>query len=298
MSSPSDAVVDVLILGAGWTSQFLVPLLEKENLSYTLTTRTGKVKDCCAGKYDDSKILPFQFDAGSEDDSQYAQLPTARSVIITFKVEGADAARKLLETYRRTHIGAELCRWILLGSTGAYEGDGLHSYTSTYKHSPRTDAEDYVLNETNGQGAVLCLAGLWGDQRIPSGWVKRVASTKEKLKQKTTLHLIHGDDVARACFAITKNFVPGRWIVTDQQVYDWWALVEGWADDLERQAEPAEDGKKPEYKKWVAELMQEDGVTALPRDNTKLGRRLDSSHFWEMIGIQPETLLTTKGRNS
>lgn len=296
MSSHCDRVVDVLVLGAGWTSQFLVPLLEKENLSHALTTRTGATKDCCVRKYDASTIIPFAFDPKSEDERQYVQLPTAHYVIVTFKLEGGEAARKLVTTYERTHTGSIVPNWILLGSTGAYEGNQMHDYKSDYKHTPRTDAEDFVLKETGGRGAVLCLAGLWGDQRMPSGWVKRVASTKEKLKQKTSLHLIHGSDVARACIAMTRTFEPGRWIVTDKQVYDWWSLINGWADDLEKQAEPSEDGQKPEYKKWIAEVMQEEGIESLPRDNTRLGRTLDSSKFWEMVGIQPEMILTSQDR--
>lgn len=284
-------VVDVLVLGAGWTSQFLAPLLEKDGITHALTTRTGAPKDFCVGKYDPATIVPFAFDPDSTDEEPYAQLPPAHYVIVTFKVEGASAAQKLVETYEKTHAGSEPPRWILLGSTGAYEGEGLHDYKSDYKHTPRTEAEDYVLQNTQGRGAVLCLAGLWGDQRIPSGWVKRVAQTKEKLRQKTSLHLIHGDDVARACVAMTRNFEPRRWIVTDKQVYDWWALVDGWADDLEKQAEAGEAGQKPEYTKWLAELMHEEGIATLPRDEVKLGRRLDSSRFWEVVDIQPETLL-------
>jgi len=291
-------IADVLVLGAGWTSQFLAPLLEKERLSYTLTTRTGAPKDFCVGKYDPSRIVPFAFDPDSADEEPYAQLPPVHYVIVTFKVEGASAAQKLVETYEKTHTGSESPRWILLGSTGAYEGEGLHDYKSDYKHTPRTEAEDYVLQNTQGRGAVLCLAGLWGDQRIPSGWVKRVAYTKEKLRQKTSLHLIHGDDVARACLAMTRMFQPGRWIVTDKQVYDWWALVDGWADELEKHAEAGEAGQKPEYKKWLTELMQEDGITALPRDEEMLGRRLDSSKFWDVMGIEPETMLEGTGENS
>lgn len=40
--SPSQATVQVLILGAGWTSTFLIPLLEKKNITYAKTTRDGR----------------------------------------------------------------------------------------------------------------------------------------------------------------------------------------------------------------------------------------------------------------
>ncbi|KAK5952708.1 hypothetical protein OHC33_006300 [Knufia fluminis] len=300
MSSASNRVVDVLVLGGGWTSQFLVPFLEKENLSYAVTTRTGALKDFCVGKYDASNVIPFAFVPDSEDEEPYAQLPAAHYVIVTFKVEGAEAARKLVGTYIKTHTGSITPHWILLGSTGMYEGNTLHNHKSDYKHTPRTEAEDYLLQSAEGRAAVLCLAGLWGDQRIPSGWVKRVAQTKEKLKQKASLHLIHGDDVARACVAMVRGFQAGRWIVTDGRVYDWWALIDGWADELEREAEAGAgaDGQKPEYTRWLAEAMEEEGVPSLPRSNERLGRRLDSSHFWSAMGIKPETILTSAPTSS
>ena len=43
-----------------------------------------------------------------------------------------------------------------------------------------------------------------------------------------------------------------------------------------------------EYEKWVGELMVEEGVRALPRDMSKLGRRLDGRAFWQEMGIWPE----------
>jgi hypothetical protein len=53
---------------------------------------------------------------------------------------------------------------------------------------------------------VLNLSGLWGDARQPRNWIDRVASTKEKLQEKTSLHMIHGTDVARAIVAVHCNF--------------------------------------------------------------------------------------------
>jgi len=49
---------------------------------------------------------------------------------------------------------------------------------------------------------VLNLSGLWGGERHPRHWIDRVAATKEQLKSKKSLHMIHGVDVARAIFAV------------------------------------------------------------------------------------------------
>lgn len=64
-------------------------------------------------------------------------------------------------------------------------------------------------------GTVLNLSGLWGGARHPKNWMDRVAATKEQLASKTSLHLIHGLDVARAIIAVHQNFSKAkgqRWV--------------------------------------------------------------------------------------
>jgi hypothetical protein len=53
---------------------------------------------------------------------------------------------------------------------------------------------------------VLDLAGLWGGERMVKHWVDRVASTKEMLRSKKSLHMIHGEDVSRAIIAVHNMF--------------------------------------------------------------------------------------------
>lgn len=53
---------------------------------------------------------------------------------------------------------------------------------------------------------MLNLSGLWGGQRMVKHWVDRVASTKDQLKTKTSLHMIHGEDVARGIIAVHKSW--------------------------------------------------------------------------------------------
>ena len=52
---------------------------------------------------------------------------------------------------------------------------------------------------------MLNLSGLWGGARQPKNWIDRVASTKEQLKEKASLHMIHGQDVARGIIAVHRN---------------------------------------------------------------------------------------------
>lgn len=289
-TAQTDEIVDYLILGAGWTSQFLVPRIEAENKTYALTTTSGKPRKCCEGKYDTSKIIDFDFDPESTDDRPFYKLPTAHFIIITFPLKGAGQSKKLVETYQKIHAGSVVTAWIQLGSTGIFEKKAYHNHQSEYTRTERAIAEDELLGLG---GVVLNLAGLWGDDRKPRNWVSRIAKSKEQLGTKGSLHLIHGDDVARACLAVCKMFAGNdRWIVTDKHVYDWWELIDRWADELET---VEVGGNKPEYKKWVAELMDESGIMALPRNHETLGRVLDSTAFWKEYQIQPKHVLDGKG---
>jgi hypothetical protein len=64
-------------------------------------------------------------------------------------------------------------------------------------------AEDQLLELG---GCVLNLAGLWGGERNVRHWVDRVASTKEMLKSKKSLHMIHGEDVARGIIGVHNSW--------------------------------------------------------------------------------------------
>ena len=134
---------------------------------------------------------------------------------------------------------------------------------------------------------MLNLAGLWGGERQPKDWVSRVAKSKEDVKGKASLHLIHGQDVARAILGIAGKWKEARgerWMLTDGFVYDWWALMAGWADVKE---EDVKDEEPSEFAKWVYELMEEGGVKALPRSMETLGRCYDSREFWRTFGLAP-----------
>ncbi|KAL2151132.1 hypothetical protein VTH82DRAFT_6230, partial [Thermothelomyces myriococcoides] len=202
--------VNLLILGAGWTATFLIPLLQSRNITFAATTTTGHP---VVGV----PTIPFKFDPSApehETRSAIAALPRARHILVTFPITGAGSSRLLLTTYTETHLtsasaiqpvdGTGPFRFIQLGSTGIWQGRQQHSETPTSpwltRHSPyardnpRAIAEDELLELG---GCVLNLAGLWGRERVPRKWAGRVAPTKAALAGKTSLHLVHGADVAR-----------------------------------------------------------------------------------------------------
>jgi hypothetical protein len=72
------------------------------------------------------------------------------------------------------------------------------------------------------------------------------------------------------------------------RVYDWYDLIMSFSaltEGTEVSAEEQEE--KLQFAKWVGELMVEEGIKALPRDMSLLGRKLDSRGFWQHHGLWP-----------
>ncbi|KAG8168883.1 hypothetical protein KVR01_001632 [Diaporthe batatas] len=292
--------LDVLILGAGWTATFLIPLLGERNMTFAATTSDGRH---VAG----SQTLKWRFDPTAPDPEQtkaFSLLPRARHVLITFPLKGKGQSAVLTSAYKQTHggdgAGTGTFRFIQLGSTGIWQQDPEQApwldRRSPYKaDDQRAVAEDELLGLG---GCVLNLAGLWGGERDMRNWVDRVATTKEAVKGKTSLHMVHGVDVARVIAGVIQAGRGGkdsdssssgwdsvgrgqRWMVTDGFVYDWWSLFASWSSI-------GEDGSKPtKQAKWVYELMQEGGVRALPRSMEALGRCYDTRELWQTLSITP-----------
>ncbi|KAJ7472703.1 hypothetical protein FB451DRAFT_1089591 [Mycena latifolia] len=267
--------VDILILGAGWTSVFLIPLCEESKISYAATTRSGS-----------GSTIQFEFQPVSDDPAPYGRLPDAKTVLITFPITLAGAAERLVKLYTSTRENAgDPPAFIQLGATSIWDkspdktasfGGTFYDRNSSFNHTGRANAEVELLASSLARTTVLNLAGLWGGPRVPRNWLSRVAPTKEALKSKGSLHLIHGADLARAILAVHSDFSKAagqRWIITDGRVYDWWDLASAWGTD------------GPTV--WVRELMQEENVRVLPRNHELLGRILDSRDFWYEFGLSP-----------
>ncbi|KAI1329236.1 hypothetical protein F5Y16DRAFT_367105 [Xylariaceae sp. FL0255] len=287
-SATAQGYVSFLILGAGWTSTFLIPRLEREGINYAATTTDGR---------DDT--IRFKFDPDSDDLTQFRELPPAKTVLITFPLKGEGQSARLVKMYAATHSNSSSTgrpHYIQLGVTSIWTASTWQDETSPYdKQNVRAIAEDELM--AHASASVLSLAGLYGAARQPRDWVGRVVKSKDDLKAKGALHVIHGEDVARAIIALHRNFTPGkRWLLCDMHVYDWWDLVQDWStlalreleDDGAADATYADKVKRQrELLTWVGELMVSEDVRALPRDASAVGRRLDGRGFWNKMGIWP-----------
>ncbi len=98
--------------------------------------------------------------------------------------------------------------------------------------------------------------------------------------------------------ALPKTLGGHRFPITDLHCYDWWDLFMQFGQYARQRAIDGETkvevlrGTKPEellYEKWVLELMDENGIKALPRDKTGegLGRLVDGRAFWAVAGARP-----------
>lgn len=158
--------LDILILGAGWTSTFLIPLCEAEGLMYAKTNRLGT-----------DGAIPFNF----PDDADFSKLPKARTVLVAFPLQRGWAERLANGIGTKTN-------WILLSSTVAWKAEGWND-----RHSPFTPTERSLAEDELPGATILCLAGLYGADRQPKNWLGRVASTKEALAGKAS----HGPSYLR-----------------------------------------------------------------------------------------------------
>ncbi|TCD63739.1 hypothetical protein EIP91_004990 [Steccherinum ochraceum] len=254
--STTTHTVDLLILGAGWTSTFLIPLCESRNVTYAATTHHQSPS---LGKSD--KLIFFDFDFSSDDPAPFKALPHAKTVLISFPIKVLGASERLVRLYEQTHEGAKgKTGFIQLGSTGIWDRDTLQDESQVAgkdalwadRHTPYNTANDRANEEAEllklspaSLTTVLDLCGLWGGDRSMKHWVGKVVPTKEALRIKGGIHLIHGLDVSRAILAVHRHFASRatgqRWLLTDQRVYDWWDLASAWGETHSREKHPNQE---------------------------------------------------------
>lgn len=125
--------------------------------------------------------------------------------------------------------------------------------------------------------------------RQPRNWVSRF-STPEALRGKLLqrqLHLIHGQDVARALvLGVHGQFAKAqgqRWIVTDGGCYDWVKLILAWGS--QEQVETTQN--------LIPSVLGNKTIYNLvdPNNGVIIHPRLDSTEFWDTFGLKPTQFL-------
>jgi len=103
--------VDLLILGAGWTSTFLIPLCDERGIQVAATSRSGR-----------DGTIPFVFDPESDDTRPYEALPDAKTMLISFPIKIIGASQRLVTGYLSTRRDAKYkVGFIQLGATSIWD---------------------------------------------------------------------------------------------------------------------------------------------------------------------------------
>lgn len=104
------STVDILILGAGWTSTFLIPLCAERGISQAATSRAGR-----------DGTIAFEFDPHSTSSAPFQALPHAHTVLITFPIKVPGASARLVQFFQETHPEGPKAAFVQLGSTGIWD---------------------------------------------------------------------------------------------------------------------------------------------------------------------------------
>ncbi|KAJ2514599.1 hypothetical protein H4217_005664 [Coemansia sp. RSA 1939] len=278
--------VSVLILGCGFVGKYLGDLLKSKGVSFAATTTDGREGTT-------KWRLPGPEEEATAGDIDFHALPEAQSIVITFPLQGRGIAKRLVDGYIE-HIRAlakdgtgntKKPLWVYLGSTRPFK-----EMPSTYLTPPdmaaggvRVEAEEYLIQEHDG--CVLNLAGLWGGARDPKNW-SRFYPDKEKLRKRLadrSLHLVHGADVARAIYAVISQpeaVSGGRWLVSDKRVHD---ALEIYIGDTRIRGLVQELLKETETQSLVGTTVVDD----IELGPSAVSMRIDSSHFWNHVNIEP-----------
>ncbi|KAH8553030.1 hypothetical protein BGW37DRAFT_488096 [Umbelopsis sp. PMI_123] len=263
--------LQVLILGLGWTGQFLQEILLNQKVSFAATTRDGR-----------NGTIGWTM----TDTPDVSTLPWAQTVLVTFPVMSADIMSDLIDNYTATKGPSN---WILMSSTRIFSADpsDRHTPIDPTLDTGRLPAENVVIKKN---GTVLHLCGLWGAQRQPKNWLSRFTK-RESIKGKILsrqLHLIHGRDIARAILAVHNQFTPGeRWLITDQTAIDWLKMIFVWGS--KEQVSIIEDLRHNDFecreaigdKDTLEEIVHKGGVKP----------RLNSDEFWATFHLKPQEFL-------
>ena len=121
--------VDILILGAVWTSTFLTRLCDDRGISHSATSRSGR-----------ESTIKFEFDPECDDLEPYRVLATASTVLITFPIDKPGGSERLVRLYTASRWqgdsnGELKPRFIQLGATNIWDVSLPSFYITPFAHS-------------------------------------------------------------------------------------------------------------------------------------------------------------------
>jgi len=202
----------IVILGAGYTGQFLMTALSATSRCFLATSRTPQhhLHHVPQGQR-------LHFDLAHP--ATWSRLPAQAALLWCFPAAP-------LELVQQFAISANLSahRLVVLGSTSAYDVAESNEYPPPWTDetaaidpsTPRVQGEEFLRKECGA--IVLRVAGMYGPGRNPIDWIKngRVGPSRKYV------NLIHVEDLAAVCLAALERGSPGEvYNVSDGRPRTW-----------------------------------------------------------------------------
>lgn len=186
-----------VLLGSGFTGQFLAERFSAESIHFIQTSRT--------------KNGFVRFDLN--DESTWKNIPIEADIVWLFP---AEPIQKVKEFSSNRNVK------IVLGTTSSYkEKSGIIDENSELDLSAaRVEGEEYLRSIGT---TVLRCSGIYGNERHPYNWLKN-GLIKNGNK---SVNLIHATDLSEIIFRILKSPIQGEvFTISDGEKYVWNEIVE------------------------------------------------------------------------
>jgi hypothetical protein len=188
----------VVILGAGYLARFMPSLTN----FYRNVLQTSRDPDHHLIRL--PQKLRLRFDLA--DANTWSQIPCDADLLWCFPACPLATVQRFA-----SRINAGSRRFVVLGSTSAYDVGARHDYPPPWidesapvdLEKPRVQGEEFLRTECGG--IVLRVAGIYGPGRNPYDWIK---SGRVALSEKY-VNLIHVEDLAATCVAALACGVSG-----------------------------------------------------------------------------------------
>ncbi|CAO1621422.1 unnamed protein product [Parajaminaea phylloscopi] len=149
----ANGAVDLLLLGSGWSSTFILPLAAEAGITTASTTRAGT-----------DGTIAWEFDPDSDDFESFQRLPDASTVLIIFPIYSTEGVQRLVRGYLESRLARR--RWAKRNSY----------YLDDSAEEPKGDGEDDDdLNTVDVSFMLLGSTGIYDNGPTlaplgPPGW--------------------------------------------------------------------------------------------------------------------------------
>ena len=239
----------LIVLGAGYTASFLLPLACER---YAQVFATSRNPDAHL-----SHLQPDQrvrFDLTQPD--TWSLLPRKSDLLWCFPAMPLDLVQKFAEA-----ASLSTRRVVVLGSTSAYDVGSSTAYPPPWcdetapidLSKPRVQGEEYLRSHYGAR--ILRVVGIYGPHRNPIDWIR----TGRVRPSRKYVNLIHVEDLARVCLAACMRAKAGEiYNVADGTPRTWNEIC-----DSAGIARPLESSQ--------------------PEDSTLVGKRITNQRMMELL---------------